>query len=115
MSRERSAGGPSQATPQLLRLRVGSELDGHRADDGVLRSFAGFTRSEVKQLFEAGRVRADGKRLKKGDRLVSGSELTLEAPDVPIVADASLPLELVFESEDFVVANKLAGLPTAPL
>lgn len=113
MSRER--GDPDSGQAKLLRLRVGSELAGHRADDGVLRSFAGFSRSEVKQLFEAGRVRADGKRLKKGDRLVSGTELTLEAPEVPIVADASLPLAVVFESDDFVIANKPAGLPTAPL
>jgi 23S rRNA pseudouridine1911/1915/1917 synthase len=69
----------------------------------------------VKRLFEEGRMRVAGRRIKKGDRLVAGSEVVVEAPAEPIVADASLPLEVLFESEDFVIVDKPAGLPTAPL
>jgi 23S rRNA pseudouridine1911/1915/1917 synthase len=98
-----------------LRVLIGDDLAGHRADDAVLRSFEGFSRKEVRELFEAGRVRGAGRRLKKGDRVAQGLELTVEAPSVPIAPDASLPLEVLFESEDFVIANKPAGLPTAPL
>jgi 23S rRNA pseudouridine1911/1915/1917 synthase len=98
-----------------LRALVTAELDGRRADDAVLRCFDGFSRKEVRELFEAGRVRADDKRLKKGDRVRAGSELTLEAPSAPIAPDASIPLSVLFESADFVIVDKPAGLPSAPL
>jgi 23S rRNA pseudouridine1911/1915/1917 synthase len=105
---------PMDASRELV-LAVGEELAGRRADEAILRCFSGFSRKEVKQLFEQGRVRQGRRRLKKGDRLEPGIALTVEAPPAPIVADASIPLEVLFESEDFVIANKPAGLPTAPL
>lgn len=98
-----------------LRVVVGGDLAGHRADDAVLRSFPGFSRKEVKELFEAGRVRGAGRRLKKGDRVEIGTELVVEAPGVAIAPDPSISLAVLFESEDFVIVDKPAGLPTAPL
>jgi 23S rRNA pseudouridine1911/1915/1917 synthase len=101
--------------PEPLSVRIGDELAGHRADDAVLRSFPGFSRGEVKTLFEAGRVRQNGRRLKKGDRVQVGAALSVEAPAAAITPDASLPLSILFESEEFVIVDKPAGLPTAPL
>lgn len=100
-----------------LRANVPPELSGRRADEAVLRIFPGFSRKEVKELFEAGRVRVVGARvrLKKGDRVAAGTELLLQAPSAPIAADASIPLHVLFESDDFVIVDKPAGLPTAPL
>lgn len=98
-----------------LRARVREELHERRADEAVLKTFAGFSRQEVKQLFEAGRVRADGKRLKKGDRVRGGAELSVEAPPTPIAPDPSIPLHVLFESADYVIVDKPSGLPTAPL
>jgi 23S rRNA pseudouridine1911/1915/1917 synthase len=69
----------------------------------------------VKELFEAGRVRGAGRRLKKGDRVELGMELTVQAPTVPIAPDPSIALDVLFESKNFVIVNKPAGLPTAPL
>jgi 23S rRNA pseudouridine1911/1915/1917 synthase len=103
------------ASPDELVLEVDAALAGARADEAILRKFTGFSRKEVKQLFEQGRVRAGRRRLKKGDRLELGMQLVVDAPAVPIEADPSLPLAILFESRDFVIANKPAGLPTAPL
>jgi 23S rRNA pseudouridine1911/1915/1917 synthase len=99
----------------MTRIRIGADLAGHRADDAILRSLPGFTRKEVLSLFEEGRVRVAGRRIKKGDRLQAGSELELDAPSAPIEPDATLPLAVLFESDDFVIVDKPAGLPTAPL
>jgi 23S rRNA pseudouridine1911/1915/1917 synthase len=99
---------------RALRLLLGTEHVGRRADEVVLRHFPGFSRKEVRELFEAGRVSLAGRRLKKGERLVAG-ELVVEAPSVPITPDPSLPLRVLFESADFVIVDKPAGLPTAPL
>lgn len=101
--------------PGALRAVIGEELHGRRADDVLLRTFSGFSRQEARELFEAGRVRAGGRRLKKGDRVERGTVLTVDAPSAPISPDASLPLNVLFESSDFVIVDKPAGLPTAPL
>jgi 23S rRNA pseudouridine1911/1915/1917 synthase len=100
---------------ETLRVVLAEEWSGRRADEAVLRSFPVFSRKEVKELFDAGRVRGSGRRLRKGDRVERGMELSVEAPSAPIAPDASLPLTVLFESEDFVIVDKPAGLPTAPL
>jgi 23S rRNA pseudouridine1911/1915/1917 synthase len=100
---------------QALRVLLGPELSGQRADEAVLRSFSGFSRKEVRKLFEAGRVRLGGRRLKKGQRVEAGVELSVDAPALPITPDPTLPLAVLFESDDFVIVDKPAGLPTAPL
>lgn len=107
--------GEAGSDAEVLRAVIGDELGGQRADEAVLRSFPGFSRKEVKALFEAGRVRGAGHRLKKGDRVQAGVELVVEAPSVAIAPDPSLPLRVLFESADFVIVDKPAGLPTAPL
>jgi 23S rRNA pseudouridine1911/1915/1917 synthase len=99
----------------MTRLPIGADLAGRRADDVILRCLPGFSRKEVQGLFEAGRVRVAGRRIKKGDRVQAGSELEIDAPALPIEPDSSIALEVLFESDDFVIANKPAGLPTAPL
>jgi 23S rRNA pseudouridine1911/1915/1917 synthase len=100
---------------EALRVVIAEDMSGRRADDAVLRSFPGFSRKEVKDLFEAGRVRGSGRRLKKGDRVASGTELVVQAPVTPIAPDPTITLDVLFESEDFVIVDKPAGLPTAPL
>lgn len=114
---------PSGAEPQPgqseleapLEVVVSPDLAGHRADDVLLRALVNFTRKEVRQLFEAGRVRGGGRVLRKGDRVTTGLALRVDAPRQPIAPDASIPLDVLFESPDFVIVNKPAGLPTAPL
>jgi len=101
--------------PKALRVRLAAEHAGRRADEVVLRSFPGFSRKEARELFEAGRVRMNGRRLKKGDRVEALAELVVEAPALSITADPTLPLQVLFESPDFVIVDKPAGLPTAPL
>jgi 23S rRNA pseudouridine1911/1915/1917 synthase len=99
----------------MTRLTIGADLAGHRADEVILRRLSGFTRKEVQGLFEAGRVRVAGRAIKKGDRLQLGSELLIDAPEAPIEPDPTIPLNVLFESNDFVIVDKPAGLPTAPL
>jgi 23S rRNA pseudouridine1911/1915/1917 synthase len=103
------------AEPEVLRLSIGPDLQGKRADDAVRRGLPGFSRKELEDLFDTGKVRVAGRPLKKGDRVLLGQELVLEAPTRPITPAPGLPLSILFESEDFVIVDKPAGLPTAPL
>ena len=39
----------------------------------------------------------------------------MDAPSAPIAPDPSIPLQVLFESAEFVIVDKPAGLPSAPL
>jgi 23S rRNA pseudouridine1911/1915/1917 synthase len=112
------AGEPSSRTPAAAParvLRVTAENAGERADELVRRGIAGLSRMEVRRLFAERRVSSSGRILDKGERLAAGCELLVQIPEREITPDVSLELEIVHESADFVIAEKPAGLPTAPL
>lgn len=82
-----------------------------RADVFVSEA-TGLTRSHVKKLFDEGAVTVGGVPVKAGQTLKEGTELTVRIPDLkPIAAEAEdIPLDIVFEDEDFAVINKPQGM-----
>ncbi len=89
---------------------------GTRADR-FLASALGVARRRVMEAFEAGEVRADGKRIVKGAPVTAGQRLTarLLAPPSPPVPQPELPLVVVHEDPAFVVVEKPSGWATHPL
>jgi 23S rRNA pseudouridine1911/1915/1917 synthase len=75
------------------------------------------SRSRLRQLFEAGQVRVDGRRARKGDSLAAGQRVVVEHEAVSAAAtgDASVPLAVLHEDEALVVVDKPAGMPCQPL
>jgi 23S rRNA pseudouridine1911/1915/1917 synthase len=94
---------------------VTGDEDGQRLDGLVHRECPPLSRREVQELFAEGRVRVDGKRVKKGDRARAGSQVSVELP-VPSRAapEPDAPLEVRLERPDLVVVAKPGGQPTAP-
>jgi 23S rRNA pseudouridine1911/1915/1917 synthase len=85
--------------------------------DRFLADAAGLSRARIKEAFERGEVRVDGRRARKGDRAAAGSEVTAELPDETSepVADDTKRLVVLFEDVDLIVVNKPAGMPSHPL
>jgi 23S rRNA pseudouridine1911/1915/1917 synthase len=91
-------------------------LDGERLDAALARMF-GLSRAKAAGLVAAGKVRADGHRLAKSDRVTAGSwlEVTLPPPPAAPVAPRPVPgLEVVYEDADIVVVDKPAGVAAHP-
>ncbi|HUB07232.1 MAG TPA: RluA family pseudouridine synthase [Myxococcales bacterium] len=95
---------------------MGSSPGGVRLDRAVA-DLAGVSVARARETIEAGGVRVNGRRGRKGDRVPAGAtlEATLsEAPGAPL-PQPELPLEVVHEDAHLLALNKPAGVPTHPL
>jgi 23S rRNA pseudouridine1911/1915/1917 synthase len=91
-----------------------------RADKALARLFPDAGRRQLAALFEAGAVRVNGKRARKGDRVAAGD--TVDLAREPVSGDALRPapdptveLVLLVERAELVVIAKPAGIPSQPL
>jgi len=95
---------------------VGAAEAGERVDLFVGKKLS-LSRAKLKELFEAGLVRVDGKRVKKGQTVAEGQrvavELPAEGPRAPVAEDG--PLAVLHEDEHRVFVDKPAGMPVHPL
>ena len=100
----------------MTRLILTADRAGERADAFVGRSVPDLTRSAAQRLLERGAVRADGRPLRKNDRLSAGDRLEVELPDPePVrVVPQDIALDVVYEDGDVIVVNKPAGLVVHP-
>lgn len=98
-------------------LTVAEEEDGLRADQWLVRRFDGLGRGAARRFLEAGLMRVDGARPRKGTRLRAGARVVLaQRPGlVSAEADARTDLIIVHEDRWLVVADKPAGVPSHPL
>ncbi|HMB65884.1 MAG TPA: S4 domain-containing protein, partial [Patescibacteria group bacterium] len=98
------------ATPDNSGERLDKFLSGHYPD---------LSRSQVQKLIQEGRVQVEQEkknssyRLKQGDRVFSPSEQELkeqEAQSFQQQKQAAPEVDIVAETDDYVVVNKPAGL-----
>lgn len=104
--------------PPVIHLEVHEADDGQRIDVFLVGREVGVGRRGVRALFEEGEVRINGKRAKKGDRVHTGDQVELREPsprDFAALPDGAAVLPILFEDDVVVVANKPAGMPSAPL
>lgn len=87
---------------------------GARVDVAVARAL-GLGRREAAELVATGRVRVDGRRARKGDRIPEGATVSVDGDLDPVPPEPDAPLEVRLETPDLLVVEKEAGRPTAPL
>ena len=93
------------------------EIDGgSRLDKFLSQHIPGVGRHKAAELCALGRVRIDGQRARKSALLRVGAQVTVELDEPEsLEPEPDLPLEVRLERAEFVVVNKPAGMPTAPL
>ena len=99
------------------RLRFDTSLPGGRLDVILVTQVPDFSRSRLQQLIRAGHVKVNGEVvIKPGLRLEGGEsvEVIIPAPIPSTLEPESIPLEIVFESEDIMLINKPAGMVVHP-
>jgi 23S rRNA pseudouridine1911/1915/1917 synthase len=106
---------------EYSRFTVG-EGEADRIDRVIARRFPNTSRRKVTDLFDAGAVRIDGKRAKKGDRAAVGAVVELaQAPATPEDLralpdpDAAARLAVLHVDDDVVIVAKPPGMPSQPL
>ncbi len=94
------------------RLFVAEE-GGKRLDVYLSEQAEDLTRSRLKNLITEGAVLVNGQRTKKaGEEIRRGDEVLLELPDLAEckAEPENIPVDIVYEDEDFAVVNKPQGM-----
>lgn len=101
--------------PETLVFEVTDAEAGERLDIALTKLGAA-SRSQVQRWIAAGRVLVDGEIAARSSKVVSG--MILEAtPPPPVVLDVlpeALPLSILYEDDDLVVLDKVAGMVVHP-
>ncbi|MDH3653258.1 MAG: RluA family pseudouridine synthase [Myxococcales bacterium] len=102
-----------------VELEIEGEVAGERLDVFLARRIPELSRARAKVLIETGEVRVDGRRVKKSYSLVVGDRVTLDnlpsPADFHAAPDPGLALEVLLETDSYVVVDKPAGVPSHPL
>jgi 23S rRNA pseudouridine1911/1915/1917 synthase len=103
----------------VAELEIEEEDAGLRVDVILVRRVPELSRARAKALIEEGAVRVDGRRVKKSYIVSVGDRVTLEkTPDLVdfyAAPDSGLALDVLVETDGYVVVDKPAGVPTHPL
>lgn len=109
----------------MIKIAVNEEQAGVRLDKLLLQVVPALGRAGAKRLFEGGKVRVHdggaekGRRVSKGDVAKAGDVVSIdvapEAQSQAAMPDASIALNVVFETDKVLVFDKPAGQPSAPL
>jgi 23S rRNA pseudouridine1911/1915/1917 synthase len=102
-----------------FELEVEESDAAERLDVVLTRRVPGLSRGRARALIQMGAVRVGGRLVRKSFVLRAGDRVTLETlpevRDFHACADPDLALEVLLETEDFVVVDKPAGVPSHPL
>ena len=81
-----------------------------------IRSVLGFSARTLKNLKYNGKITVDGKDALANLILEEGMDLMLEFPDESsgTIAPENIPVDIIYEDDDFLAVNKPHGMPSHP-
>ena len=99
-----------------LDATVAPDEAGTRLDRWLAARLSDISRTRLKGLVDAGRVRVDGRAAKAALRLRAGARVEADVPPPPpeTLAPEPVALRVVFEDADVLVVDKPAGMVTHP-
>lgn len=105
----------------MFEIKVTQNESGQRVDRFLRKYLTEYSLGDIYKLFRKNKVKLNGKRVKENQMLQVGDELQLyigkpEAevkPDKPAVKAAG-KIDLIYEDENIMIADKPAGLLTHP-
>lgn len=102
-----------------FELEVAEQDAGQRLDTLLTRHLPELSRARAKALIENGRVRVGGRLVKKSYLVIAGDRIVVDelpgAADFHAMPDPDLELVVLRETEDYVIIDKPAGVPSHPL
>ena len=95
----------------VTELEAGTRVDRFLADKLQI------ARARLKDLFEEGRVRVDGRRVPKSAIVNAGARVEIDLPDeaTAVQPEPDLPLAVLYEDDAILALDKPAGMPVHPL
>ena len=105
-----------QTYEQVDAYQVGQDDVGKRLDVFVSDQYQDISRSYVQKLIKEGLILVDevvkkaSYKLEEGDRI----EIAMPEPEVLEVVAQDIPLDIVYEDDDFLIVNKPQGMVVHP-
>lgn len=87
-----------------------------RLDVFVTSKNTDFTRSQIKQAIDDGKITVNGAKVKAGYMLKDGDSVSVELVDNKTIhaSAENLPIDIVYQDDDIVVVNKAQGMVVHP-
>jgi 23S rRNA pseudouridine1911/1915/1917 synthase len=106
------ASDPATLTSDSRRFTASAEDAGRRLDLYLASRLPELSRTRIQELIDQGHVRVSERLPRRAHRLAAGEVVEIAVrPRPPLRATAEdIPLDLIYEDDDFVVVNKPAGM-----
>jgi 23S rRNA pseudouridine1911/1915/1917 synthase len=108
----------SQIVPgEPLILVVGSSIVERRIDKYLHHRIGGYSRVMIQEIISAGGVKVNGKLVTKQSHKLRDSdriEMTAPPPPPKEIPPEDIPLQVIYEDDDFLIINKPAGMLVHP-
>lgn len=97
-------------------LEITPNQEGERIDVVLAVRLPAFSRSQIQRLIRTGRVLVNEEVVKASFKPKTGDQIRVEvpAPSSPTLRPEKIPLSILYETPDFLVLNKPAGLVVHP-
>lgn len=101
---------------KLERFVVDSSQEDERIDKYLSECMENLSRSYLQKLVKGGQVFVNGKAVKSNYRLKENDEIKLLIPKAvePEILPENLPLDIIYEDDDFLIVNKPKGMVVHP-
>lgn len=99
-----------------LTLRVGSFIQERRLDKYLHGRFSNFSRVMLQEVIKSGNVKVNGKPAKSSFKISPDDLIEITLPELPKreISPENIPLDIIYEDDDFLVINKPAGIIVHP-
>jgi 23S rRNA pseudouridine1911/1915/1917 synthase len=107
---------PAEAAQTSRRFTASAADAGRRLDLFLASRLPEVSRTRIQELIDQGHVRVDQRLPRRAHRMAAGEAVEIEVlPRPPLAAvPEEIPVELLYEDDDFVVVNKPAGMVVHP-
>jgi len=98
------------------RLTVGPDHGGMRLDSFLAAAGLSLSRSQARNLIDAGAVTVEGAPRKAAQAVRAGDQVAVDVPPPPpaVAAPEALPLTVLHEDDALIVVNKAPGMVVHP-
>jgi 23S rRNA pseudouridine1911/1915/1917 synthase len=103
-------------TAEPIELTVAAEFAGWRLDSYLVKQFPQYSRNLLKKVLDAGGVATNGLAAKPAYKVREGMHIRIVLPEMPKEGPRpeEIPLDILYEDEEFVAINKPAKMVVHP-